>query len=158
MPKHAQAAATLPVSVQVAIRQLGKIDVSSAAELDSYLQWLPLDSDLRVRNVQSELLAFRRGRVVPLCDRDLTDLAIKNCARLDFLGITANLSQDLGRLFKMLDLGQPAVFQDNKSPSERKIDLTVASIARVLQRYVEADYRLYESALSGRIALRVRQF
>ena len=158
MPKNAHATATLPASVQVAIGQLGKIDVSSATELDNYLQWLPRDSDLRVRNVQSELLAFCRDRVVPLCDRDLADLAIKNCARLDFLGTTANLSQDLSRLFRMLGLGhKPLVSHDNKSPSERKIDLKVASIARVLQKHVEADYRLYENAVGGRIALRLQE-
>jgi hypothetical protein len=130
------------------IRQLASADFSSARSIDKYLQWLPRDSDLRVINLQSELLAFKRQGVVEVGPKELADRAINNLARLKFVGVSENFANEMKTLFEILNLGSsPVVSHLNSSPSARRIDITLPDIKGTLSKYVEADLRLYEHIL-----------
>jgi len=141
----------LPASVRLGIQQIKKVDFSDAKSIDGYLQWLPHDSELRVTNLQSEMLAFRRGRVPRVADKELAKQAVANLGRLQFVGVSEKLSADLGQLFGMLGLGgPPALFHANRSPGSRDIDLSVSSIRRVLLKYIQADLRMYDHIVNLR--------
>jgi hypothetical protein len=145
LPKCESEINGFPENIRRGIRQLAKTDLSNAKSIDKYLQWLPRDSDLRVINLQSELLAFKRNRVVEMGWDELARIAIHNIRRLEFVGISENFSLEMKALFEMLDLGStPAISHLNSSPSSRKIDLKLPDINRTLSKYVQADLRLYE--------------
>jgi hypothetical protein len=144
MPEFEPEAAGLPENIRIAIQRLASTDLSSSRSIDQYLQWLPHDSDLRIINLQSELLAFKRGQAVPMSQRKLAGIAIKNLGRFNFVGISDWLPSEATTLFEMLGLGPtPIVSRLNQSPAMRKVDLSVPSIRRVLNKYIDADLSLY---------------
>lgn len=151
MPEFEAEGRVLPADVQLAVRRLRHTDLSNAASIDRFLQWLPRDSSLRVVNLQAELLAFRRNMVIPLSHRKLARLAVAALSRFDFVGTTETIAADLATLFDLLGLGcAPVVPRLNEARSIRPIDLSIASIRRVLLKYVEADSRLYDHLLQSR--------
>jgi hypothetical protein len=151
MPEYEHEAAALPQPVRDGIAGLKSVDFSSAGEIDDFLRGIACNPMLRIANLQSEMMAFRRGQVRSLDDSELARRAIGNLRRLRFVGITDQLSLDMPRLFGELGLGPaPAVGTLNKALSLRSMDLADRSIRRVLRGYVGADLRLYDHVLEAR--------
>jgi hypothetical protein len=151
MPEHEHKTAGLPASVREGIEALRGKDLSSARDLDRYLAGVPADSVLRIRNLQAELMSFRRGKVEAVGDKRLAQMAIGNLDRLSFVGLSESLAGDMAALFGMLGLGEePVIKRLNGSPSTNHIDISAPAVRRVLESYVQADIRLYERVASMR--------
>jgi hypothetical protein len=145
LPDHRQNVAGFPPSVREGIEALRGKDLSSARDLDRYLAGVPADSVLRIRNLQAELMSFGRGKVEPVSDKRLAEMAIANLDRLGFVGLSENLADDMAALFGMLGLGgPPAIKRLNGALSANHIDISTSAVRRVLESYVQADIRLYE--------------
>jgi hypothetical protein len=140
-----------PENVKTGIRELANTDLSSAKSIDTFLQRHPLDSPLRIVNLQSEMLAFKRHGVVSMGDRELADLAFRRLIELEFFGFSETLQADMSSLFRMLKFGSsPNLSHLNSSPSEREVDHRLPDIRRVLSSYVQADQWLYENAVNAK--------
>ncbi|MFM0559296.1 hypothetical protein [Paraburkholderia sediminicola] len=140
-----------PENVKVDIQALANTDLSSAKSIDDYLRLHPLDSPLRIANLQSEMLAFRRQEVISMSNRELADLAIRRLGELDFFGLCETLQADMASLFHMLELSSsPKLSHLNSSPSERVVDYRLPDVRRVLSNYVQADQWLYEYAVNAK--------
>jgi hypothetical protein len=151
MPEYEDEILGFPDFTQQAIRLLKPVDFSNAKDIDQYLKRISTEFDLRIKNLQSEMLSFRRGEVPPMEDRLLARTAITALSRLNFIGLSEHLADDMTSLFNVLGLGPaPVVKKLNAAPSTKTIDMTVPAIRRVLSSYVEADLRLYEHVLRAR--------
>jgi hypothetical protein len=149
LPQFQQELAAFPADVKAGIQEIGNIDLSSAKSIDNYLRRHPLDSPLRIVNLQSEMLAFKRGEIVSMNNRELAESAIRRLGELDFFGLCESLPADMSCLFRMLKFGSsPKLSHLNSSPSERIVDHRLPDVKRVLSRYVQADQWLYEYAVS----------
>jgi len=145
MPEYGHDVAGFPRSVREGIEALRGKDLSSARDLDRYLAGVPADSVLRIRNLQAELMAFCRGKVEPVGDKRLAEMAIANLDRLGFVGLSENLAGDMAALFGMLGLGGlPTIRRLNGALSANHIDISTPAVRRVLESYVQADIRLYD--------------
>jgi hypothetical protein len=151
MPEYEHEAISFPHFIRDGIARLKSVDFSSAGDIENFLRNISANPMLRIANLQSEMIAFRRGHVQNLNSRELAAKAIGKLTRLRFIGVTEQLSSDMSRLFAQLGLGPAPVIQElNKAPSTRRIDTGDASIGRVLGRYVGADLRLYDYVLEAR--------
>ena len=138
-------------NIQMCIRRLAHIDLSNGESINEYLTWLPIDSELRIINVQSEMLAFKRKEVIRMTNKELGNLAIRHLHELDFFGLNEDFVDDMRTLFRLLDFeSEPVVSLLNRSPSARNVDYQSSGIRRVLSKYVEADQRLYDHALEAK--------
>lgn len=147
----------LPKSVHSGIRQLANTDLSNAKSIDNYLRQHLLDSTLRIVNLQSEMLAFKRQGVVRMSNKELADLAIRRLGELNFFGFSESLQADMSSLFHMLGFdSSPKVSRLNSSPSERMVDHQLPDVRRVLSNYVQADQWLYEYAFNAKNRLSSR--
>ncbi|MBN3763255.1 sulfotransferase family 2 domain-containing protein [Burkholderia sp. Ac-20365] len=134
-----------PEKIKNEIRMLANVDFSSARSLDRYFKAIPRDAEIRVIDLQSEMLAFARGSITDMAPAALAKKAISNLDRLGFVGLSENLSAEMQTLFDILDLGpEPVISRLNSSPSSRRVDITAPDIKRTLLKYVQADLRLYE--------------
>jgi hypothetical protein len=131
-------------SIQSGIKALKEVDLSNAREIESYLQEHPRNSELRIHNLQSEMLAFHRGHVEAISSRRLANKAIAALNRLSFIGLTEKLVAGMTVLFESLHLGSPSLKVLNKNLGQRPLDYSVPAIRRVLESAVDADLRLYE--------------
>lgn len=151
MPEYERETDSFPPSVVEGIKALDGKDLSSARDLDRYLATAPATSILRIRNLQSELMSFCRGEVASVSDKKLAEMAICNTRLFGFIGLSETLSDDMARLFEILGLGDPPEMKQlNAAPSRKSIDIAVPAIRSVLERYVQADLRLYDSVLKLR--------
>ena len=151
MPEYEHETAGFPPSVREGIEALRGKDLSSARDLHQYLADVPADSVLRIRNLQAEMMSFCRGKVEPVGDKMLAEMAISNLDRLGFVGLTESLAGDMAALFWMLGLGAPpAMKRLNAALSTNKIDVSAPAVRRVLEAYVQADIRLYERVATMR--------
>ena len=147
MPEFESEASGFSPSVREVFDAVNAADVSSARSISGFLAAHPRDSEIRLTNVQSDLLAFRRGHVAPMGDAELARQAAAAFARLAFVGVTEHLQADIGDLFRLLGLtGEPEVKHLNASPAARRIALAVPAIRRALEAHVGADLRLWEAA------------
>ncbi|MEM5386445.1 sulfotransferase family 2 domain-containing protein [Paraburkholderia phymatum] len=138
-----------PEKIRQEIRRVASVDLSSAKSIDKYFESRSHDSEIRLINLQSELLVFKRGHVTEMTHRDLASKAINNLNRFGFVGISEDLSAEMKTLFEMLNLGaSPVISHLNSSPSSRKVDTSVHDIQRTLLKYVQADLRLYEHVMA----------
>jgi hypothetical protein len=151
-PTNADELRLLPPSVQQGVLTLKDVDFGSAKEVDRYLRELADTSDLRVRNLQTELISFKRGMVQPMNSRALAQLAISRLGNLDFLGLCESMTEDMQAAFDLLNIPFPEkinrlnVYEFRRTP----VDLRDDAMRRTLERYVEADQRLYDHVLSRR--------
>jgi hypothetical protein len=151
-PSNADALRLLPPSVQKGVLMLKDVDFGSTKEVDRYLRELPDTSDLRVRNLQAELISFKRGMVQPMNSSALARLAISRLGNLDFLGLCESMTEDMRAVFDLLNIPFPEkinrlnVYEFRRPP----VDLRDDAMRTMLERYVEADQRLYEHVLSRR--------
>lgn len=130
------------------------MDLSSAKSIDGYFRSRAFDAELRLVNLQSELLAFKHDDVIEMAQADLANEAINNLDRLGFVGISENLSADMNALFDLLNLGSnPIISRLNSSPSSRRVDTKRPDIRDTLLKYVQADLRLYKHVIAKRKAL-----
>ena len=151
MPEYEHETISFPPSVLEGIKALKGKDLSSARDLNQYLAAVPVESDLRIRNLQAELISFRRGQVAPLDDKRLAKIASNNLKQLGFVGLSETITDDMARLFEALGLGEPPIMKQlNTAPSTNHIDVSVPAIRRVLESYVQADIRLYETVARSR--------
>lgn len=151
LPQFQQEREGFPENVKAGIRALENTDLSSAKSIDNYLRRHPLDSPLRIANLQSEMLAFKRQEVVSMSNRELADLAIRRLGELDFFGLSETLHADMCSLFRTLEFrSMPELSHLNSSPSERVVDYQLPDVKRVLSKYVQADQWLYEYAVNAK--------
>ncbi|WP_449181029.1 hypothetical protein [Trinickia sp. YCB016] len=140
-----------PEKIRQEIRKLANVDLSDARSIDRYFQSLARDSEIRLINLQSELLTFKRGGVSKISQTTLANRAIKNLSQLGFIGVSENFSSEMKILFEILNLGPaPIISRLNTSPSSRIVDVTVPDIRRTLLKYVQADLRLYEHVIAAK--------
>ena len=168
-PKNSDEFPLLSPSVQQGVLALKDVDFGSPKEVDRYLRELPEASDLRVRNLQTELISFKRGMVQPMNARALAQLAVSQLERLDFIGLCESMTEDMQALFDLLNRPFPEKIHRLNANEFRRppVDLKDDAMRRTLERYVEADQRLYEHVLSrrnkgtestiGEIASRIRK-
>ncbi|MEX3901060.1 sulfotransferase family 2 domain-containing protein [Paraburkholderia sp. BR10954] len=151
-PRNADEFRLLPTSVQQAVLALKDVDFGSATEVDRYLRELSDTSDLRVRNLQAELVSFKRGMVQPMSSRALAQLAISRLGNLHFLGLCESMSEDMQAVFDLLNIPFPEkIYRLNVNEFRRPpVDLRDIAMRRTLERYVEADQRLYDHVQSHR--------
>ncbi|MFM0128769.1 hypothetical protein [Paraburkholderia sediminicola] len=151
LPQFQQELEGFPEDVKAGIQEIANIDLSNAKSIDNYLQRHPLDSPLRIVNLQSEMLAFKRQGVISMSNRELADLAIRRLGELDFFGLCETLHADMSSLFRMLEFNSdPKLSHLNSSPSERVVDHRLPDVKRVLSKYVQADQWLYEYAINAK--------
>lgn len=147
MPEFEEEARGFSPEIRNVFAIVKEVDLSSARSLSAFLESHPRDSEIRLANIQAELLSFCHGFVDPIDDAELARRAIASFSRLDFVGVTEHLAADLGDLFRLLGLpGEPEVKHLNASPAARRIDLSVSAIRRALEAHVGADLRLWEAA------------
>ena len=147
-PEYEQELNGFPEKIQQEIRALAGVDFADAKSIDRFLRARPRDVEIRVTDLQAEMLAFKRGGVFEMSPAALAKRAIHNLDRLGFVGVSENLPAEMETLFEKLDLGSnPAISRLNSSPSSRKVDISVPSIKRTLLRYVQADLRLYDHVI-----------
>ena len=151
MPEYEHETVDYPLSVREGIKALKGRDLSSARDLGQYLSGVPADSVLRIRNLQAEMFSFSRGKVERMDDLRLAELAIGNLHRLNFVGLSEMLYEDMAALFDTLGLGVvPEIKRLNTALSANQIDISSPAIRQVLQSYVQADMRLYEHVVKIR--------
>lgn len=151
LPQFQQEREGFPENVKAGIRELANTDLSSAKSIDNYLRRHPVDSPLRIANLQSEMLAFKRQGVISMRNRELADLAVHRLGELDFFGLSETLQSDMSSLFRMLEFSSsPKLSRLNSSPSERVVDHRLPDVRRVLSNYVQADQWLYEYAVNAK--------
>ena len=143
-PQFEAEAAGFSASTKAVIQRVRTTDFTSARALASFFAWLPEDSDVRLINVQAEVMARRFDRIAYHDATELAEQAIANLDQLRFVGVVERMRRDLPLLFRRLDLkGRPAITRQNNISSRRKIDVRDPAIRRVLEGFVGADLRLY---------------
>jgi hypothetical protein len=151
MPEFAYEAEGFSAPVREAFRRLAKVDFDDAKSLGGVLDWLDGHPHLRVKDVQSAMLALPPG---PLGHRCRDELARDVAARLrsfDFIGLAERVGPDLARLYEILGFRQrPKLAHYNRSPARRSIDVANPEIRKVMRRHLEMDLFVYYAALRMR--------
>jgi len=150
-PQFQAEAAGFSTSTKAVIQRLRTTDFASAHALGSFFAWLPEDADVRLINVQAEVMARRFDRIVYHNAAELAEQAIANLDELRFVGVVERMRRDLPLLFRRLDLkGRPAITRQNNISSRRQIDVRDPAIRRLLECFVGADLRLYRHVMPRR--------
>jgi len=150
-PQFQAEAAGFSTSTKAVIQRVRTTDFTSARALQSFFAWLPEDSDVRLINVQAEVMARRFDRIAYRDATELAEQAIANLDQLRFVGVVERMRRDLPLLFRHLDLTcRPAITRQNNVSSQRQIDVRDPDIRRVLECFVGADLRLYRHVMPQR--------